>query len=119
MKIITTIITTTFVLFASSFHLSTADVLKTYTVISNEKNTPTILYREPTIHSEALGILPVGSKGLVALEKPRKYAGKRWQKIVWKDQRGWVLFKYLKYDQDTSKKMNEKACHINNLKSCL
>lgn len=118
MKTIT--ITASVVLFLSSFQLSNADVLKTYIVEkNNDPESKALIYREPTVHSAVLHRLPAGSKGIVALSKPRKYGKRQWQNVVWKGQHGWMMFKYLKYDPDTSKKVNEQSCHVSNIKTCL
>lgn len=54
------------------------------------------VYREPTIHSAVVCILPAGSKGVVSISKPIKYSNKLWQKISWKDTKGWIMLKKLK-----------------------
>jgi len=110
---------TVFVLFLSSFQLSSAEVLRTYIVVKNNENSKAIIYREPTVHSGVLQTLPVGSKGVIALAKPRKYGNKRWQRVAWQGRKGWMLFKYLKYDRDASKKINKQFCRVDNLKACL
>jgi hypothetical protein len=114
-------ITASVILFLSSFQLSSADVLKTYTVIKHNKNSSSkaIIYHDPTLHSRIISVLPVGSKGVVAIAKPRKYSKKLWQNVSWKGKTGWVLFKYLKYDKDTSRKANKQSCDVNNLAVCL
>ena len=119
MKTIT--ITASVVLFLSSFQLSSADVLKTYTVIKYNKNSSStaIIYHDPTIHSRIISVLPVGSKGVVAIAKPRKYSKKLWLNVSWKGKTGWVLSKYLRYDKNTSKKVNKQSCRVNNLTACL
>jgi hypothetical protein len=108
-----------FILFLSSFQFSNAEVLKTYTIVKNNEASKATIYREPTIHSDTLYVLPIGSKGIIALAKPRKYGNKRWQHISWNGMKGWMLFKHLKYDRDTSLKINEQSCKVSNLTACL
>ncbi|HHL19734.1 MAG TPA: hypothetical protein ENJ33_08360 [Thiothrix sp.] len=119
MKTIT--ITASVILSLSSFQLSNADILKTYTVIKYNKNSGSkaIIYNDPTIHSRIISALPEGSKGVVAIAKPRKYSKKLWLNVFWKGKTGWMLSKYLKYDKNTSRKANKQACQANNLTACL
>jgi len=114
-------ITASVVLFLSSFQISGADVLKTYTVIKYSKNSESkaIIYHDPTIHSRIISVLPAGSKGVVALAKPRKYSKKLWLNVSWKGKTGWVLSKYLRYDKATSRRVNKQSCQVDNLQGCL
>jgi len=95
-----------------------ADPLRLYMVSASGK--ATILYRDPTKHSEVIASIPINSKWLIERSRPKVYGNRTWRKISWKSRRGWVLSTYVKYDPATSLLANRKTCRAKkeNAKGC-